>query len=162
MTRCETMVNGEMVTMIKFEIFIDEETFQAAQTGSVPWCSSPNYRCSGLDPVTFPRILGICSTVPFKKWHPEHTMAADGFARAFRKKHVTGLPVYLIEAMMHERAFIDHVLAGDLLVNATMLGTVGFTRPVDQNHFPTLVVDVTKRSPEQAQEMLDSALLALE
>ena len=65
------------------------------------------------------------------------------------------------EAYMKESEFLARALAGDIMLNATMPGTVGFVKPVNQQNFQSLVVDVCYQSPEGAQEMLEGALRAL-
>ena len=161
MTQCDIVVMDEIQKVVKFEMYIDAETQQAIQTGVAPWCSSPDYRCKGLDPDMFPSALGIGSTVPFKAWQSDHSKALDGFARAHRRGHVNGLPVFLIEAYMEESEFLALALAGDIMLNATMPGTASFIKPVNQQSFQSLVADVRYQTPEEAQEMLEGALRAL-
>ena len=157
MTQCEVgevgevgkVVMDEKRKVVKFEMYIDAETQQAMQTGK------------GVDPDMFRSALGIGSTVPFKAWQSDHGKALDGFARAHRRGHVNGLPVFLIEAYMEESEFLARALAGDIMLNATMPGTVSFVAPFNQQNYPTLVVDVTENSEELARVMLDEALRTL-
>ena len=116
--------------VVKFEMYIDATTQQAMQTGK------------GVVPDLFRPALGIGKTVPFKAWQPDHSMALDGFARAYRRRSVNGYPVFRIEACMEESKFLASALAGDIILNATMPGTVGSIKPVNQQNFPSLVVDV--------------------
>ena len=108
----------------------------------------------------FPSALGIGSTVPFKAWQSDHNKALDGFARAHRRGHVNGLPVFLIEAYMEESEFLARALAGDIMLNATMPGTVSFVAPFNQQNYPTLVVDMIEIPEELARVMLGAALRA--
>ena len=162
MTQCEVGEVGEdgKVVMdkkrkvVKFEMYIDAETQQAMQTGK----GVGHWR---VDPDMFRSAWDIGSTVPFKAWQSDHGKALDGFARAHRRGHVNGLPVFLIEAYMEESEFLARALAGDIMLNATMPGTVSFVAPFNQQNYPTLVVDVTEISEELARVMLDEALRAL-
>ena len=149
MTQCDIVVMDEKQKVVKFEMYIDAETQQAMQTGK------------GVDPDMFPWALGIGSTVPFKAWQSDHSKALDGFARAHRRGHVNGLPVFLIEAYMEESEFLARALVGDIILNATMPGTVSFAKPFTQQNFPSLEVDLIKIPEEQAMEMLLTALQAL-
>ena len=135
--------------VVKFEMYIDATTQQAMQTGK------------GVVPDMFQRESAIGSAVPFKAWKSDHSKALDGFARAHRRGHVNGLPVFLIEAYMEESEFLARALAGDIMLNATMPGTVSFGAPFNQQHYPTLVVDMIEIPEELARVMLGAALRAL-
>ena len=114
------------------------------------------YRCHGLDPAIFP-----AGRVPFKMWSPDHKVAFEWFARGQRAGRISGPPKYLLEARMDALAFLDHILAGDIILE-TQMSTVGFTKPVDQRHYPSLVVDVSWSTHEEAQRKLSDALRAIE
>ena len=139
----------EMQKVVKFEMYIDAESQQAMQTGK------------GVVPDMFQRESAIGSAVPFKAWKSDHSKALDGFARAHRRGHVNGLPVFLIEAYMEESEFMARALAGDIFLNATMPGTVSFVKPFNQQNYPSLVVDVIEISEEEAGVMLGAVLAAL-
>ena len=139
----------EMQKVVKFEMYIDAESQQAMQTGK------------GVVPDMFQRVPAIGSAVPFKAWKSDHSKALDGFARAHRRGHVNGLPVFLIEAYMEESEFMARALAGDIFLNATMPGTVSFVKPFNQQNYPSLVVDVIEISEEEAGVMLGAVLAAL-
>ena len=158
MTQCDIAVMGDNIKsenmeetqkVVKFEMYIDATTQQAMQTGK------------GVVPDLFRPALGIGKTVPFKAWQPDHSMALDGFARAYRRRSVNGYPVFRIEACMEESKFLARALAGDIILNATMPGTVSFAKPFTQQNFPSLEVDLIKIPEEQAMEMLLTALQAL-
>ena len=158
MTQCDIAVMGDKIKsenmektkkVVKFEMYIDATTQQAMQTGK------------GVVPDMFPPAMGIGKTVPFKAWQPDHSMALDGFARAYRRRSVNGYPVFRIEACMEESKFLACALAGDIILNATMPGTVSFAKPFTQQNFPSLVVDLIEIPEEQAREMLLTALQAL-
>ena len=140
----------EIQKVVKFEMFIDAESQQAMKTGK------------GVVPDMFQRESAIgCSAVPFKAWKSDHSKALDGFARAYRRGHVNGLPVSLIDAYMEESEFMARALAGDIFLNATMPGTVSFVKPFTQQNYPSLVVDMIEIPEELARVMLGAALRAL-
>ena len=139
----------EMQKVVKFEMYIDAESQQAMQTGK------------GVVPDMFQRVPAIGSAVPFKAWKSDHSKALDGFVRAHRRGDVNGCPVFLIEAYMEESEFLARALVGDIILNATMPGTVSFVAPFNQQHYPTLVVDMIEIPEELARVMLGAALRAL-
>ena len=56
-------------------------------------------------------------------------------------------------------SFLEHLLAGDITYDAGTK-TVGFTKPMDQRQYPSLVMEFTSVSDEDAQRVLSVALLA--
>jgi hypothetical protein len=124
----------------------------------VPWWDpqdSTGYRCNGIDPEIFP-----AGRVPLKKWSPDHKVALEWFARAHRAGRISGPPKYLIEGRMDALAFLDHILAGDIIPDA-QTSTLGFTKPLDQRHYQSLVMDLSWQSDEEAQRALSDALRAI-
>ena len=159
MTQCDIVVKSkndmgedieEIQKVVRFEMFIDAESLQAMKTGK------------GVVPDMFQRESAIGrSAVPFKAWKSDHSKALDGFARAYRRGHVNGLPVSLIDAYMEESEFLRRALAADIFLNATMPGTVSFAKPFNQQNYPSLVVKEIEISEEEAEGMLGPVLAAL-
>ena len=146
------MVSSDNV--VHFEMFLEQETIEAIQSGKVIWWD-PNdqsdYRCEGLDPETFPG-----GEVPLKAWSGDKRIALHGFALAHRAGRVSLPPAYLFMASMPALSFLGHILRGDIVIHSKM-NTYGFRKPLNKRHYPDLEGKLMKLPDENAEQILIQA-----
>ena len=140
--------------VVNFEMFLDQETMEAIQTGRVPWYDANDesgYQCDGVDPAIFPG-----GEVPMKPWSPDHRIALEWFARAHRARRISHPPVYLLMASMPALTFLEHILRGDIVIHSEM-STYGLKKAMNKTHYPDLVAELIKFSDKDAEQMLNEA-----
>ena len=126
----------------------------AFRTGYVSWYDPDDverYRCDGLDPGIFPN-----GEVPMKFWSPDHTVALQWFARAIKAGTISRPPTSLLMAKMPALGFLEHCLRGEIVIHSQMR-TCGLKKPVNENNYPGLVMEVIDFSEEEGKHMLDEA-----
>ena len=94
--------------------------------------------------------------VPFAPQSPGEEIALKKFARAHRAGYVEGPPAFLLTIKIPARFAVHHFLAQDIKVmDNRPEETVGFAKPVNQNNYPTMVLEVTAMDvPGQPEELL--------
>ena len=104
---------------VRAEMFLQESQYNAYfKDGPVPWYDgvAGTYRCKGLEPSTFPkRDRRTPGEVPFKAPSADSLIAMEAFAYAYSKKHVNGLPEYLVEVSMSVKVFMYHLTEAKLV-----------------------------------------------
>ena len=133
-----------MAGEFKFEMFIDAPTAKAIFEDG-----------QGVDPCLFPN-----SEVPFKKWSADHSTAAKFYALAHRTGAVHGVPVLLLEGSLPEDGLLPLFKSGSVRVYERMQ-TVAFTKLMDPDTFPGLILQQTRLSPEEGQQVLDRGVVLL-
>ena len=121
-------------------MYLDERTANSIQDGCID-----NEKFKG-------------NVAPFTYHSEGETKALKKFARAHRANFVKGPPVTLIMISIPAKAAIKHIHDGDLkMMDDRPDRTVGFAKPVNQQNFPTMKVELTTMDvPGLPEELLNS------
>ena len=140
--------------VVHFEIFLDQETMEAIQRKMNPLFDAndvPGYRCEGVEPAIFQG-----GEVPMKPSSPDHTIAMEWFARAYRAGRILHPPTYLLMASMPALAFLDHILRGDIVIHFER-STYGLKKAMSKTHYPDLVLQLIKIPDDAAEQFFNEA-----
>ena len=144
--------------VVHFEIFLDQETMEAIQRKMNPLFDANDesgYKCDGVEPAIFQG-----GEVPMKPSSPDHTIAMEWFARAYRAGRVSHPPSYLLIASMPALAFLDHILRGDIVIHFER-STYGLKKAMNKTNYPDTGLELNKISDDVAEEILDETMTQL-
>ena len=144
--------------VIHFEIFLDQKTMEAIQLKMNPLFDAndeSDYKCDGVEPAIFQG-----GEVPMKPSSPNHTIAMQWFARAYRVGQISHPPTYLLMASMPALAFLDHILRGDIVIHFER-STYGLKKAMNKTHYPDIGLQLNKIPDDVAEEILDETMTQL-
>ena len=144
--------------VVHFEMFLDQKTMEAIQLKMNPLFDANDesgYQCDGVDPAIFPG-----GEVPMKPSSPDHTIAMEWFARAYRAGRILHPPTYLLMASMPALAFLDHILRGDIVIHFER-STYGLKKAMNKTHYPDIGLQLNKIPDNVAEQILDETMTQL-
>ena len=93
--------------------------------------------------------------VPFAPQSRGEKIALKKFARAHRANYISGPPVLLLTIKIPANAAVQHFLDRDLKVmDNRPEKTVGFTKAVNKDNYPTMLAEITEIDVPGAPEEL--------
>ena len=141
-----------MGNVVWFEMYLDEQTVQAMDTGKVPWYKgqdAQDYRCEGLDPAIF-----ADTGVPMKFWSEDHKIALHWYFRALNREMVSFPPKKIYVASMPAVRFLEHCLKGDIVIYFERR-TCAFKKPVIPVNYPELKFELFDIADDVGKAMVD-------
>ena len=119
---------------VRFEMFLDEQTYAAFTLGHTPWRSpdAAPWECPGIEPTIFSE-----GYVPFKYCSADHSIARSWFDQAARKGKAQEAR-YLLEGEIEIGAFVQHQLAGKIVI-MPLVETIAFYELITDDNYPGLM-----------------------
>ena len=143
---------------LKFEMFVDDDMFQAVVSGHAPWLQDAyeGWECPGFDPSLFKDGM-----VPMKQTSPGHRVALKYFALANRAGNAK-LPKYFFSGSFPSVNACQHFLEGTI-VSVPHQATIGFKLLMNPTNYPHLKWEnPISFSEHEAEQMLNAARDLLE